>query len=1531
MRITGRRWTPWRHGAVGIAAGGLLAGLLATPAFAAEEPPVGPVANRVASLAAWKDGGPAVRRAAELALAGTDNDVAAFLATGRTAAAEVDLRTRVEEMVAASGPEVRTAALNALSGTGADVQAFADNGYKAPFVTDQRILTTQVMSLGGPEVRAAANKALSGTPDDVNSFLATRQYEARDTDNRIKTTQLMSTGGPETRAAANVALSGTADDIREFLRYGYQTAAAHDAETLTISQLADLTNNAASQASLQAKTAHDAAEKAVSATALAKQAAESAAAETKAAKGEAKKASNAAGKAADAAERAAKAAQTASAAATNANEAARQAADAAADAARASALAGGAAALAQSAAAAAASNKDDAAKARDAAVAAKKASADAKTAGEAAAWAIRASSQADAATAAAKQAGDNADIAALASLDAAEQAGVSDEAKDRARAAANRAKAAAAEARRASAQVQKIAADAKAAAAEAQRAADASSGHAAAAAAAAEQAAAHAGDAATAASTAQAAATAAQTAADNAANAATQAHKVVDIARASDTERLAAQQAAEVAAAQQAYFDEAAKAKQAAWESGKTAELAADTERLLAEATTAGVDPSVAVAKGRQAAVRLLTAGGPWTQVASQTALEGHDSDVLAFLSTDLALARERDDRTSVTALAVASTKIEQRLAAETASVGTVEEVRSFLTTGAYPGKETDDRIKTTQIMSTGGPMVREAANKALSGTPDDIGAFLTTGQYKARETDNRLAVTQAMSVDGPEVRAAANAALSGPSSGLAPFLATGLPKAQQRDAVTAAHVATVASYLQAIDGNVAKARQSAAQAAQSYATARGAANEAAGYANQAQASAAEAVNWATQAAESARQAKASADRAAGYAAQARASAASADAAARSADYSALAAAGSADQAHRYAADAQNAATEARKSATEAGQSAAEAQRAATEAFIAAYKRMQDAGAAGEMELKTTTVDENGHVAFVQSFPRGEMKYKRISDNSEERCGKGYDLLQIGAPYVEGPDGKPLGPWRKDASGTVFCEYRATIQVTGTVDQYLRTCPEANLTMAECQGKYKSWDLLFLRTDVITDKEVPNVTLQVKWDDWRKGHTTNGMVDSMADHWVEGLGKCNTWGWNSDCAWSLSLFLPVGELFTAGKELLAYRLALEIDAEIPSARAAVEAALGKGGAATLGRLDIAAKAITDVRTAIAEGRSPQEALNTLKTVRDVDPVLVDVAERENALAVATRRSCPTRPNSFPAGTPVLMGDGTTRAIEAIRIGDLVASTDPVNGNSGARAVRDIIYTPDDRDFTEVTVQRGDGTQGTVTATDHHPFWVESTRTWTDAADLRVGDTLRTDTGTTAQVASVRHWTGLEPAYNLTVDSLHAYYVLAGGTPLLVHNDDLELCEVIIPSIKSLGGILTKGQAMVRDKNLRLVPEGIAMYSGRTGTFKSLNEALLNGELGLTPPSPFTTVFPGADHAEPKILWSIVDNPSLEGKEILILINKKDGICEGSGACSIVNQAILYTDQSLMVKWIAEDGSVWESEIFHGTRVRPKKS
>ncbi len=49
--------------------------------------------------------------------------------------------------------------------------------------------------------------------------------------------------------------------------------------------------------------------------------------------------------------------------------------------------------------------------------------------------------------------------------------------------------------------------------------------------------------------------------------------------------------------------------------------------------------------------------------------------------------------------------------------------------------------------------------------------------------------------------------------------------------------------------------------------------------------------------------------------------------------------------------------------------------------------------------------------------------------------------------------------------------------------------------------------------------------------------------------------------------------------------------------------------------------------------------------------------------------------------------------------------------------------------------------------------------------------------LLTSEGLTAEVGEVGSWLAFDAgAYNLTVDGMHTYYVLAGSVPVLVHND-----------------------------------------------------------------------------------------------------------------------------------------------------------
>ncbi|MGW3184977.1 polymorphic toxin-type HINT domain-containing protein [Kitasatospora sp. NPDC001119] len=75
-----------------------------------------------------------------------------------------------------------------------------------------------------------------------------------------------------------------------------------------------------------------------------------------------------------------------------------------------------------------------------------------------------------------------------------------------------------------------------------------------------------------------------------------------------------------------------------------------------------------------------------------------------------------------------------------------------------------------------------------------------------------------------------------------------------------------------------------------------------------------------------------------------------------------------------------------------------------------------------------------------------------------------------------------------------------------------------------------------------------------------------------------------------------------------------------------------------------------------------------------------------------------------------------------------------------------------------------------------TTTAHHPFWNAVAQRWEDARDLKAGEQLRKPDGSPAVLTGVVRRAAEGRTYDLTVANLHTYYVLAGVTPVLVHNN-----------------------------------------------------------------------------------------------------------------------------------------------------------
>ncbi|MEU7749689.1 polymorphic toxin-type HINT domain-containing protein, partial [Nonomuraea sp. NPDC049158] len=176
------------------------------------------------------------------------------------------------------------------------------------------------------------------------------------------------------------------------------------------------------------------------------------------------------------------------------------------------------------------------------------------------------------------------------------------------------------------------------------------------------------------------------------------------------------------------------------------------------------------------------------------------------------------------------------------------------------------------------------------------------------------------------------------------------------------------------------------------------------------------------------------------------------------------------------------------------------------------------------------------------------------------------------------------------------------------------------------------------------------------------------------------------------------------------------------------------------------------------------------------------------AVKEAEVAVGTKgvkalRKCL---DSFAAGTYVLMANGTKKRIEEIKVGDKVLADDPETGKSGAKKVT-ALHRNRDTDLADITIPTADG-HATIHTTQHHPFWNATKKTWVDAADLHPADTLRTPRGGRVTIVKVRAFAGAQYMYNLTIDDIHAYYVLAAATPVLVHNSNGPCSVATLPNL-----------------------------------------------------------------------------------------------------------------------------------------------
>ncbi|MFF8993344.1 RHS repeat-associated core domain-containing protein [Streptomyces sp. NPDC014983] len=240
------------------------------------------------------------------------------------------------------------------------------------------------------------------------------------------------------------------------------------------------------------------------------------------------------------------------------------------------------------------------------------------------------------------------------------------------------------------------------------------------------------------------------------------------------------------------------------------------------------------------------------------------------------------------------------------------------------------------------------------------------------------------------------------------------------------------------------------------------------------------------------------------------------------------------------------------------------------------------------------------------------------------------------------------------------------------------------------------------------------------------------------------------------------------------------------------------------------------KAIKVGIEAIKVWRALDRAYTAVKDAEEASKIANDALEAERALAEAREAetagteavSCT---HSFVSSTPVRLADGSSRPISQVKTGDTVMATDPQTGVTAPEKVQRLIVTHTDRDFTTITLDstpvRGPphtSKPQTLSTTWNHPFWDATHHRWTDAHNLTPGTKLRQPDGATVTVTAVRNFHQQKTTYDLTVGNLHTYYVLAGATPVLVHNCNTADPHSLKPTHEIEGNASTKKVKTYRD-------------------------------------------------------------------------------------------------------------------------------
>ncbi|MER5866773.1 polymorphic toxin-type HINT domain-containing protein [Kitasatospora sp. NPDC002040] len=474
---------------------------------------------------------------------------------------------------------------------------------------------------------------------------------------------------------------------------------------------------------------------------------------------------------------------------------------------------------------------------------------------------------------------------------------------------------------------------------------------------------------------------------------------------------------------------------------------------------------------------------------------------------------------------------------------------------------------------------------------------------------------------------------------------------------------------------------------------------------------AAEALKSANRAAADAKDVQAVSQRLDDLNAQAQADSWKAEESARQARVEATAASSAADASEKDATKARTAADQAKQSAANAGHFATAAEASATSARKASDNANADAVKARQIAEASAQLDRNPPPPTMPAYD-DELPGLLIEPVDIQGTGYATDQCKINPGNLR------------------YCKLPARVHLTGRAMAFMVTCDIANATAAACMatGKYQKEFIESYPVDFETDHVFDLDMVAIDWQ------FTKALAYGLISDFI-GCAR-NLSFKNADCYWAAaSLLLPPA-------------------------------------------LKVAARAAATLRYAILIGDMVGMEVAFNLVVQSARTAAIDAAtfaKLRSAFSVARFRfSCKPKPmHSFVAGTHVLMADGGSRPIEEIRVGDLVENAAPGGGPEQHRVERTYVTTTDTA-FTDLTVSGPDGPK-TVTGTQNHPYYDLTRGAFVDAAELAVGDRLQTDDYTVATVQAVRNYTAAMVTYDLTVQAQHTYYVLAGRTPVLVHN------------------------------------------------------------------------------------------------------------------------------------------------------------